>query len=119
MKQVHLDALAKSLGFDSISNFIIDRYVTKKMSQEAIADELSMTIEAVRKLIKQFDVHKPKLEIPLKYEDAVRHGPDHLAIMLKVSRATAWRWKRIIIARHDEAAHEAAWVTGAPDARAK
>lgn len=114
MKLTHLNATAKLLGYEDIEDFLVKSYIEKKMSIEAMADEVDLGVGTIRKLLGQFKIEKPKKEIPLSVADARRMGPDALAKLLNVSRATAWRWKREVIAR--EAARAAAAADASPDA---
>ncbi len=113
----HLNAMAKTLGFENISDYLRDRYVDKRWTQDEICEEISLSKLPVRKLLGELCIEKPKLDIPMTYEDAKRMGPDGLAVKYKVSRATAWRWKRIVMARHADL--EADGEDYAPDAGAK
>ncbi len=102
LKLNHFNATAKLAGFRDIEHMLTERYITQRMSQDALADELEIGITMLRTMLKHFDIKKPEIPIPLKYEDARRMGPDALAAMLGVSRATAWRWKRKIMALHSD-----------------
>lgn len=93
----HINAYAKSKGYKDALHCITILYVEKDMPLEEVAEELEITMHSLRRLIQELHILKPKRQNPLTLDDAKRMGPDAIAVKYKVSRSTAWRWKRAIL----------------------
>lgn len=98
MKLSHLNAIAQSFGFDNIEQYLRTRYVTEMRSLEYVAAEIEMSESYIAGLLDQFGIEKPVRKIDLSVEDAKRLDLMTIAKNLGVSRATAWRWKRKVLA---------------------
>lgn len=98
-----LNLIAAARGFPDIKAYLEDQYITRRYSLDAIAADLEIGVKKLRKLLEEFDLHKPVVEIPITVREARRLGPDQIAKAHNVSRTTAWRWKREILSRESGA----------------
>ncbi|HRH79161.1 MAG TPA: hypothetical protein PK129_17600 [Cellvibrionaceae bacterium] len=101
MKLSHLNAIAQSIGFNDIKQYIQTRYIDENKSLEYMSDEIEFSAAYIAKLAAEFGIQKPEQKIPLTLADAKSLDLMTIAKNLGVSRATAWRWKRKVLA--DEA----------------
>lgn len=97
MNLSHINAYAQTKGYKDAMHCITSLHIERGVSLEGVAEELDMSVHAVRKLIETLHIVKNKTPIPLTVEDAKRMGPDAIAVKYKTSRSTAWRWKRAIL----------------------
>lgn len=98
MKRTHLNVIAQSMGFDDFDSYLKVRYVDEKHSLEYISGEVELSTDYIASLLDMAGLKKPPKVIPLTVEDAKSLDLLTIAKNLGVSRATAWRWKKKVLA---------------------
>lgn len=106
MKFTHLDAHVRSLPYKhykDTAEYLKGEYVENKRTLDDVADELDIGVQKLRAILAYLHIEKPRREIPVTLDQARRMSIDDLGLLYKVSRATAWRWKRAILNRAADA----------------
>lgn len=110
MKLTHIDAFLRDLGYRDTVDYIQKEYIKKRRTLEDVADEMEVGVQKLRAILAFLHIEKPRKEIPITLDQARRMRPEDLGLMYGVSRATAWRWKRIILSEAADAAKGGATV---------
>lgn len=98
MKTSILDLAAKALGFSTIKELLTDRYVTQKLSKEAIALELECDRHTISKLLESLAITRGKdAPTELTLHEAQNLTIGQIARKYDWSKSTSWRRRKKLL----------------------
>lgn len=95
MKETHWDLVARASGYMSFKDLLEDLYNNKRLSIEAIANELTIHRTTVLRRMHEYNIKpRPVEAFSISLHEATNLTVEQIAHKYKVTHSTAWRAKK-------------------------
>lgn len=95
MKDTHWDLVAKGSGYTCLRDLLDDWYTHKKLSIEAISNELNVHRTTITRRLQEYGIEVRSAEpFTITKHEALNFTVEQIAQKYKVTHSTAWRAKK-------------------------